>query len=528
MPYPGYLRYFDSVVRGLAERGNVVELWFETLHKQPEGLEAIEGVPGVSVGGAIPKRTDLFARAARNARWTADFVRYLDPRFSDAVYLRERLARKLEGPVSLLGKLKTLPQPFVEAMVTLGLALERAMPRSATFDELIARSNPDVVVVSPLLTPASRLTDLVASARAAGVPSVALIASWDNFTTKGLFRILPDRVVVWNEAQVGEGVDLHRIPRERLAVTGAYPFDRWFVRKPTRDASGFRARVGLDSSEPYVLFVGSTASISHPDAEIDFVQEWLSQLRSSDNPRVRELGILVRPHPYNSAHWPQVDLSAHRGVAIFPRAGANPVNEDDRNDYFDSIHHAVAVVGINTSAMIEAAIQRKPVLSVALPAFSDTQLGTLHFRHLLPENGGFVRVARSLDEHLQQLEGVLDDVDSAVREVDRFVGSFLRPNGVELPCTPIAIDVIEGTASEEAAPAPSQGPASRLVLRAILLATGAGDPRGALPRWRQDLIDASRTRRWLGVSLWAASKPVRLARRARALVRRRASRSPAG
>ena len=32
MQYPGYLRYFDSTVRGLAARGHHVDVIFERLH----------------------------------------------------------------------------------------------------------------------------------------------------------------------------------------------------------------------------------------------------------------------------------------------------------------------------------------------------------------------------------------------------------------------------------------------------------------------------------------------------------------
>jgi hypothetical protein len=50
--------------------------------------------------------------------------------------------------------------------------------------------------------------------------------------------------------------------------------------------------------------------------------------------------------------------------------------------------------------MIEAAIVGRPVLAIQAPEFAGTQEGTLHYRHLLPENGGFLRVSSSFPEHL--------------------------------------------------------------------------------------------------------------------------------
>ena len=506
MPYPGYLRYFDGVVRELARRGFEVELWFETTKKQPEGLEAVQDVAGVTVAGRLPKRADRYAGAARNARWTFDFLRYLDPRFAGSTYLRRRLATKLPGYLRVLTRLETAPPRLVRRLIRLGLDVERALPTAPAFDRLVRDREPCLVVVSPLVTPASRLTDVVASARAAGIPSVAAIASWDNLTTKGLLRLLPDRVLVWNEAQVEEAVDLHLAPRDRLVATGAQPFDRWFERRPARSAEAFRERVGLPRDRPYLLFVGSTASISDPDAEIRFVLEWLRALRTSDDPKIREIAVLVRPHPYNSQHWPDVDVSAFAPAAVWPRDGANPVNEGDRDDYFDSIHYATAAVGINTSAMLETAIQRKPVFSVALPEFDDTQSGTLHFKHLLPENGGFVRTATSLDEHVHQLGELLRDPDAARAELDGFVGSFLRPHGLDRACTPIVVDALEAVANAAPEAARPLGRMRGVALRLLLLTVFA--PPGFRPaRWRD------RVRRLAGRVARLVGSQLRRARR---------------
>src|SRR5690606_8484758 len=112
----------------------------------------------------------------------------------------------------------------------------------------------------------------------------------------------------------------------------------------------------------FVLFVGSTSSISKPELEVEFVRRWIAKLRASDGP-LRDISVLVRPHPFNSKLWKDTVLD-DAATAVYPRAGANPVDEGDRADYFDSIHHSAAVLGINTSAMVEATILGRPVLSI--------------------------------------------------------------------------------------------------------------------------------------------------------------------
>ena len=71
LQYPGYLRYFDSVIRLLAERGHSVALGFDSPHKQPEGADALDGATGDihrrgrTGGGFSPTSTRSSGRCRR-------------------------------------------------------------------------------------------------------------------------------------------------------------------------------------------------------------------------------------------------------------------------------------------------------------------------------------------------------------------------------------------------------------------------------------------------------------------------------
>ena len=158
---------------------------------------------------------------------------------------------------------------------------------------------------------------------------------------------------------------------------------------------------------------------------------------------IRDVHVLVRPHPYNGQAWRADDFAGLAGVAVWPRGGYDPVDETNRAGLFDSLFHSAAIVGINTSAMIEAAIVGRPVLAIQAPEFAGTQEGTLHYRHLLPENGGFLRVSSSFPDHLAQLSGVLHDPQASRDQLDRFVRSFIRPCGRDIPATGVLADAIE-------------------------------------------------------------------------------------
>ena len=118
-------------------------------------------------------------------------------------------------------------------------------------------------------------------------------------------------MLVWNQAQKREAVDLHGIEPERVIVTGAQLFDRWFHKAPTRDRVAFAARVGLPRAEPFILFTGSSMFISAPDAEVAFVKRWIEALRASAGP-----GIAGDADPDPAASVQRMDLGGRRRVDL--------------------------------------------------------------------------------------------------------------------------------------------------------------------------------------------------------------------
>jgi hypothetical protein len=346
-----------------------------------------------------------------------------------------------------LNRIRVLKEPALARLQRLLQAVERAIPVSRTIRGFLEAHRPDAVIVSPLVDAASEQVDVVRAAQAAGIPVVAAIASWDNLTNKGVMRVVPDLVTVWNERQKAEAEEYHGIPPERVAVTGAQLFDRWFDRAPPQSRAAFGEMVGLRDPRPYVLFVGSSVFIARSEFEVPFVRRWIEALRRSEHAALRDVPVLVRPHPFNVDAWSTADFGDLGPVAIWPRQRYTPAEESARISFFDSLYYSSAIVGLNTSAMIEAAILGKPVLSLVTPEFAGTQEGTLHFQYLLPENGGFLRVAHSFDEHQTQLAAALENPDAVRAETERFVRTFLRPGGLDTACTPVLADAFERAAS---------------------------------------------------------------------------------
>ena len=439
---PGYVRAYESTLRLLAQRGHAVHLAFSQPEKDADGLaeRLAAEYAGISCGSA-PKRSDIWAGVAWAVRISADYLRYSHPRYRRAVKLRGR-ARAWPGAF-FLRRLDLLPvrgAARVRFLTRCLAALERAIPSSRSVEQVLRGGGFELVLITPLVNMGSSQVDYVKSARAVGLPTGLCVASWDNLTNKGLVRVIPDLVILWNDAQKCEAVELHRVPPARVVVTGAQRFDEWFGREPTTARAAFCDRVGLRADRPYLLYVCSSPFIA--PHEVSFVERWLGRLRAGPE-TLRDVGVLVRPHPQNSAQWRGVDLSSWENVAVWPPTGANPVDQASKTDYFDSLHHSAGVVGINTSALIEAGIVGRAVHTILTPEYADTQRGTLHFAYLAAPDGSLLRVARSWEEHLSQLSASILEGGTAPDANRRFLASFVRPHGLDVPATPIVVEAIE-------------------------------------------------------------------------------------
>jgi hypothetical protein len=437
MRHPGYVRNFAPVVDELASRGHDVHVGFEAptarwLDVDP--LQPLYDRHSALSSGTTPAvsrtRRSLLARGLRISR---DYLRYLDDTYRDAPRLRERAGRRVPRAVKSFPGVRF--RPVRRSLAAALRSAEWCVPRNRAVAGYLEEQRPDVVLVTPLLAMGSPQVDYVREAKRLGVPTALAVASWDNLTNKGVLHELPDAVIVWNEAQREEAVRLLDVPPDRVVVTGAQCYDHWFEQLPSSPRDEFCRRVGLAPEHPFVLYICSSPFVASD--EVSFVRRWLAAIRAAPPP-VGETGVLVRPHPQNAAQWAGVELD---GAVVWPPAGDDPVDAAGRADYFDSMAHAAAVVGINTSGMIEAAVVVRPVLTVLAEEFVGSQRGTLHFEHIAGERG-MVHVAGDLDEHVAQLAdaiaGRLGDERRAA-----FVRRFVRPHGLDAPATPRFADAVE-------------------------------------------------------------------------------------
>ncbi len=447
MRSPVFVRNFDAVLRELAERGHLVHVAFEGDKDGQDDqrtliVALVASHPEITLGEAPVPRRPRSVLGAR-MRGTADYLRYLEPRYDGASALRDRARGYAVWGIAAAEPALRRSARLRQTIAAGAGALARLVRTPRAMTRFLTSQRADVLLVAPLTHFGSPQPDYLRAARRLGLPSALMLFSWDNLTNKGLMHEIPDRVLVWNAEQAREAGAHHGVPPERVDVTGAAAYDHWFGWRPSRDRDRFFVELELDPARPCILYLCSSGFIAaHEPA---WIVEWLEALRGTTGP-LAHVNVVVRPHPLNSEGWRSGPLAARPGVRVFPPLGEDPRSEAARQSYFDSIHHAALVVGINTSALIESAIVGRRSFTVRDARFSGTQDGTLHFRQLLEANGGPLRVAGSMSEHLGQLAAGLEPTPEDREQLRRFVHRFVRPLGLDREVAPIVADRIEALA----------------------------------------------------------------------------------
>ena len=521
----GYYRNFESVIAALAEREHSVHLAAD----EPESLGGqalVERLaaryPSVTFGYAPSLDDEPWFRLARKLRCASDYVRFHDDAFSTfrktRLNLRERIPR---GILRLMDLGVDRSRGARWALGALLRGSEMVMPVSEASRAFIEAQDPDVVLFASVTAWRLPQIDHLRAARALGRRTGVCVFSWDHLSSKALLRNLPDRILLWNETQKREAVQWHRMPEERISVTGAQCYDQWFDRAPSRDRASFCRAVGLSAERSILLYV---CSVMTPNPhESQFVLRWIEELRRSPDKRLRDVGILVRPHPERMAEWEGVSLESFGNAVLY---GRNPVSPDTQADYFDSLYHSHAVIGLVTSAFLEAAIVGRSVHTLLLPEFEMYQEGVQHFRYLMDVEGGLLKVTRSLPAHFAELASTLARPLQRDEQNVRFVRAFVRPQGLDVRATPAFVSAVEQMASvtpgRDASPAWHR--AFQPIVRVVARSSEEGWLRPVLRDTTEMGIDRGRARKAAHKQAAATERDQRVADKRQFLAARRRGR----
>jgi FkbM family methyltransferase len=465
---------FEDVIARLLDAGHEVRLGIQEVeHGRRDSLAERFTGPGFQLIACPEGRGDEWRASAPLVRTVRDWAQYLREPYRHASKLRARAAHRLarELGAAEISDVEDPLDPLQGARLQKTFELiEAAIPSDRVHEEFLERHAPDVLLVTPGIHFGSVQTDFVKSARARGIPVWMLLFSWDNLSTKGALHAAPDLMFVWNERQRSEATQLHDYPADRVVAAGAPRFDEFFTLKSVVPRDEFLKPLGLDPSAPTLLYVCSSRFIA--ERELPFIQSWLAAIRASPSAALRHSNVIVRPHPDvalvdegpepSTVTWGAMPQATGWVQRPFGDSAAVVLRTTYRTQqaFYECLHHAAAIVGLNTSAELEAGIAGRPVFTLlSRHEGADGQSNTLHFDYLLREHGGFVVCATDMAMHVAQLADALASPPD-VAAIRSFIDAFLRPAGHE-PVSDFLARTLAAKAEQVAARRPERSDSTR-------------------------------------------------------------------
>jgi hypothetical protein len=451
----GFVRHFEKVITGLLEAGVDVHVCLSARHETitPDDCQlsrpARRGHVTFSLGEAsltaMPPGTErvrMLRDIVLRSRSPLAGATHLPARLSDRQrpdVLSEALRARLER---MFGRAPDFLKDLADGCLS---RLDERIPPPEAARRVIDRTRPDYVVVTPLVNFASREADLVKAARIRKIPTLLAVANWDDLSSRGRIQIRPDRVAVWNETMASEATTFHGVSPGRIWITGAPVLDSWFGRTSSRNRETFLRSLELHPQRPLIAYLCSAGSVASGEHRV--VKAWLRTIRSQqDDARLNDANVIIRPHPTESEIWAnelpadQSGIPRWRGAVVWPLRPRHPAAAAEQAELFDTLYHADAVVGISTSAMLEAAVLGKLVLTLPGYAPSDSQIGNRQSWRLA--ESGLLLQANDMAEHVRLLSTALERPQKVFADRDRFVADVVRPLGQQVEASASLVSLI--------------------------------------------------------------------------------------
>ena len=248
-------------------------------------------------------------------------------------------------------------------------------------DKYFTQYRPDLVFVTDVFSPMDVL--FVQAARRNRILSVGMVRSWDNTTTRGLMRAIPDKLIVNNEIIKEEAINLQNINTD-FFIGGIPQFDI-ALRHFESNRNSFFKKIGANPLKRLILLAPAGIVLSDTDWQ---VCELLRQ--SIIDKKLVNVQFLIRSHPANLADLVQFNadenfiidrpgthfygsrdgtFTARRNffkktVPVGIKLRGTEIMPEDSLHLIESLYHTDIIIHVSSSIGLDSLVFDKPQIMI--------------------------------------------------------------------------------------------------------------------------------------------------------------------
>lgn len=224
--------------------------------------------------------------------------------------------------------------------------------KNGLFGDLFAQERPALVFATDVQNELD--VRLLEEAKCRNIKTIGMIRSWDNLSTKGAIRSVPDILIVNNEIIKNEAINWNFIDEKKIKVIGIPHHDR-YQKKPTISREEFLKNLGFaDTTRKIILFAPIGNRYIRRNTLDQMTLETLAAL---------DANLLVRLPPGDKVDLKEIKNA--KAQIIFDKTGVNFEGEDtksnevgERDDIslWRSVHCADVIVTGQSTIALDAAV----------------------------------------------------------------------------------------------------------------------------------------------------------------------------
>lgn len=280
------------------------------------------------------------------------------------------------------------------------------------------------------------------AAKCLGVPSFAILDQWLNygirFSPWGLRNItayeaapehpfVPSRLIVMDDFARDEIEKAHILPRTNILPLGQPYFETLFQRAAVLPGmTSLRAELGLRPDSFVITFVSEPISqdygVEAGDGgywgftELTVFRSFLSALELTTERTCRPVHVMIKLHPRESAH--NYDDFLGLNIPLIT------ITADQASDPLYVIHASDLICGMSSMMLIEAALFKKPVISVMIGLkrespfilerrgmINSIKSDALLEKRLLEEMSGYVSDAVQFNQQQNPVQAIIAEME---------------------------------------------------------------------------------------------------------------------
>lgn len=265
---------------------------------------------------------------------------------------------------------------------------------------------------------------IMREARARGVKIVGMVRSWDNITSHGLNRIVPDKLIVHTPHIKNEAIKYCDVPENLIFVSGIPHYDRYAPEFRKTREEVFK-KLNLDPRKKTVFFA--------PPSDIYTENNPVSIQVINALRRLKDVQLIIRLYMVGEINLGDIKAAPGEIAIDAPPKHLNFVDADlapqEDAHLADLIYHSDVVVAVASTLAIDAATMGKPVVFIGFDGADRPYWKSLrryydfdHQRYLI--NTGGVTLAENMDQLVKSVSEYLRDPSLHAAEREKITKDF--------------------------------------------------------------------------------------------------------